>query len=217
MNRSAIANSTADIVIVTALCFGWFILGSIQAVAAGFPSHPFTDGAFYGIIASEVMLAAAAFGYLHVRGHDLAHFIPTPTVAGSVAGVGLFVAGSLAAWALTSMVGNNSSATQPIEHMVADATISFAPLVGLSLVNGLYEETFLVGYLQRALDASGASFAVGVSLLVRVLYHLYQGPVGAVSVLGFGAVLSLYYLRTKRLWPLVFAHILADLLGFALG
>lgn len=216
-HRSAVANSAADIVIVTALCFGWFILGSLQAVASGFPTHPFTDVSFFGIIASEIMLAAAALGYLHVRGHDLANLVPNPTVAGTLVGVGLFVAGSLASWALTSVFAGPHSPTQPIEQMVAHATISFAPLVGVSLVNGLYEETFLVGYLQRALEASGVSFALGVSLLIRVLYHLYQGPIGAVSVLGFGIVLGFYYFRTKQLWPLVSAHILADLLGFSLA
>lgn len=215
--RSAIANSTADILIVTAVCFGWFILGSVQAVGSGFPSQPFTDAVFFEIMASEVVFAAAALGYLYFRGHDLAQFVPTPTLAGSLAGAGLFLIAALASWALTSVFAGSGSDAQPIEEMVAKATISFAPLVGVSLVNGLYEETFLVGYLQRALEGAGASFAIGVTLLVRVLYHLYQGPIGAVSVIGFGLVLSLYYLRTKRLWPLVCAHILADLLGFSLA
>ena len=38
---------------------------------------------------------------------------------------------------------------------------------------------------------------------------------GAISVLGFGLILSLYYVRTQRLWPIIVAHILADLLAFA--
>lgn len=42
---------------------------------------------------------------------------------------------------------------------------------------------FWLGYLVRGFAAVGASFAIGLSLLVRVLYHLYQGPLGAVSVL----------------------------------
>lgn len=213
--HSTIANSTADIMIVTALCFGWFILVSLQAVASGFPSQPFTDAALFEIIACELVFAAAALGYLHLRGHDLAHFIPSPTVTGSLSGAGLFVAASLASWALTFAFWDSGAHSQPIDDMVAGATISFAPLIGVSLVNGLYEETFLVGYLQRALEGSGAAFAIGVTLLVRLLYHLYQGPVGALSVMAFGLVLSLFYLYTKRLWPLVFAHVLADITGLA--
>jgi len=105
--------------------------------------------------------------------------------------------------------------TQPIEHMVANATISFLPLVAMSVVNGFYEEVFLIGFLQRTLEGLGVAFAIGASLLVRMLYHLYQGPSGAISVLGFGLVLSVYFLWKRKLWPVVFAHISADVAGFA--
>jgi membrane protease YdiL (CAAX protease family) len=80
------------------------------------------------------------------------------------------------------------------------------------MVNGTYEEVFLLGFLQRGLRSYGLSIAVGVAVLVRVLYHLYQGPVGTLWVLGFGAVFSLYYLRSEQLWPPAFAHILWDII-----
>jgi membrane protease YdiL (CAAX protease family) len=48
-------------------------------------------------------------------------------------------------------------------------------------------------------------------LISRVLHHLYQGPLGAVWVLGFGLVMSLYYRRTRKLFNVVFAHALADI------
>jgi membrane protease YdiL (CAAX protease family) len=56
--------------------------------------------------------------------------------------------------------------------------------------------------------------AVGVSLLVRVLYHLYQGPLGAVYVGAFGLVLSLYYVASGKLFPVVLAHALWDIVPF---
>ena len=49
------------------------------------------------------------------------------------------------------------------------------------------------------------------SLLARVLYHLYQGPEAAVWVAAFGLTLTLAYLATRRLWPVVLAHILWDI------
>ncbi|TMG91207.1 MAG: CPBP family intramembrane metalloprotease [Betaproteobacteria bacterium] len=51
---------------------------------------------------------------------------------------------------------------------------------------------------------------------LRVLYHLYQGPLGAIYIVVFGIVLAIYYLRTKQLWPGIFAHMFTDLVGFAL-
>jgi membrane protease YdiL (CAAX protease family) len=62
----------------------------------------------------------------------------------------------------------------------------------------------------------GASIAIGVPVLVRALCHLYQGPLGTMSVIGAGVVLGAYYWRKRQLWPVVFAHIFADIAGFIL-
>ena len=211
------ADTPLDLVVVTALCFGWFIVASVLAVMAGFPAQPFSDAALIGIVLIELLFGALALGYLRLRGHELRVLFPRPSIPESVLGVGLYVASALASWLLvaTCLPHDTGGQPQPIEEMVSNASISAGPVVGASLINGLYEEMFLVGYLQRGLQAEGHSFAIGVSLLVRVLYHLYQGPMGAISVLGFGLVLGLYYARTKRLWPIVVAHILADVLALA--
>ena len=55
---------------------------------------------------------------------------------------------------------------------------------------------------------------VGVVLLVRVLCHLYQGPVGASAMLAYGGVEGLYYARWRNAWPAVFAHIIWDIVPF---
>jgi len=94
--------------------------------------------------------------------------------------------------------------------------MSVGPIVLFAMVNGTFEEVFLLGVLTRGLADRGPVFAAGVSLLVRVSYHLYQGPAGAVWILVFGIVATAYYLRTGRLWPVVFAHILGDVVPFAL-
>jgi membrane protease YdiL (CAAX protease family) len=65
--------------------------------------------------------------------------------------------------------------------LIAEATISIPLLFAVSIVNGFYEEIFLIGYLLRALESLAAIFAIGVTLLVRVLYQLYQGPIGYIK------------------------------------
>jgi len=217
VKQTAAPGDTAkDAIVVAAICFGWFILTSVQAVASGFPTRPFSDSSFIGIIALEVIFAATAIGYLRTRGYDLTQLLPIPTAIGCLIGLALYAATVLVSWPLELLIRAAQPATQPIEQMVANATLSFMPLVAVSVVNGVYEEVFLVGYLQRALESSGAAFAVGASVLVRMLYHLYQGPSGAIFVIGFGLVLSLYFLWKRKLWPLVFAHIFADIAGFSL-
>ena len=205
-----------DVVVVVLICFGWFILGSIGAVVSGFPTRPFDDSTFTAIILLEVILGIAALGYLRSRGHDLSSFVPHVTGIGCLIGIALYAMASLATWPFYSFIGRGNLAAQPIEQTVAGASISLPWLLGVSVVNGFYEESFLVGYLLRELEVVGASFAVGVTVLIRVLYHLYQGPLGAIYIIVFGVVLAIYYLRTKQLWPVIFAHMFTDVAGFAL-
>jgi membrane protease YdiL (CAAX protease family) len=206
-----------DAAIVTAICFGWFILLSIQAVLAGFPTEKFDDASLLSIAVFEIVMGALALAFLRYRGYPLAPLVPLPNAVGCLVGLALYLASWVASWPVDHMFGAKILATQPIEQMVEGAELSMPTVLAVSVVNGLYEEVFLVGYLLRALESLGAPFAIGATGLVRVLYHLYQGPVGAVEVLVFGLIFAVYFWRTRKLWPLVFAHIVADFAGFALS
>jgi len=215
MSRSAVPScSITDLVVVTCVCFGWFILASIQAVLAGFPIRPFTNSSFYSIIAIEVIFSATAIAYLRTREFDLSTLIPSPSIAGCLIGGLLYIGSGIASLPFESLVVVDQADIQPIEQMVANSAVALIPLLALSVVNGLYEEVFLVGYLQRALVKYGRLFSVGAVVLVRMLYHLYQGPAGAMSVVIFGVIVSAYYLYTRDLWPVAFAHMTADFVGF---
>jgi membrane protease YdiL (CAAX protease family) len=216
MSRPITASDTAtDCVVVSAICFGWFILVSAQSVASAFPSEPFTDASLLDLMAREAVFAAGAIGYLHARGYKVAQLMPAPTSVGTLSGLGLYVATVFISWPIVVAVSAAFHAPQPIEDMVADARLSIVPIVAMSIVNGIYEEVFLLGYLQRALEKSGVVFAISASLLVRVAYHLYQGPSGVAYVLVFGLVLSAYFAWRRELWPAISAHIFADIVGLA--
>lgn len=57
--------------------------------------------------------------------------------------------------------------------------------------------------------------AVGVTVLIRASYHLYQGIGPGIGNLAMGIVFALVYLRYRRVMPLVYAHALLDIAGFA--
>ena len=165
------------------------------------------------MVATELVLAAIALCFLQARRYAISSLFPAPTLQGCAAGIGLFFATWVVGWLLTApFVGGLSE--QPIDRMVQDANLSLPVVVLMAMVNGTYEEIFLLGFLLRGLRGFGLSVALGVMLLIRVLYHLYQGPVGALWVLAFGSVLGLYFIRSGRLWPPVFAHVLADIVPF---
>lgn len=204
-----------DAFIVSTICFGLFIAASTQAMLGGYPDAEFSDASnVYGIV-TEVILAVCALLYLRARRFDLRPLYPRPDWTGALQGAGIYVvAVALALLTTGPFVADDGSAP-----MVAFSFegVSLTSTVAFAIVNGTFEEVFLLGVLVRGLKGHGMLFAAGFSLLMRLLYHTYQGPVGAVSVLAFGLVLTVFYLRTGRLWSVVFAHILGDIVPIVFG
>jgi membrane protease YdiL (CAAX protease family) len=198
---------------IVTLCFGWFIVGSAYAVSVGFQGGSFSEAGVVGLVGLEVVLAIAALYVLASRGFDVASLYPRPSLIGVLAGLLVSAIAFGAAWAATSAF-DWSYYSQPLERLMGGSPIGLQALVLLGIVNGTYEEIFLLGFLLRGLRGYGLSVAIGVSVLVRVLYHLYQGPLGALYVGVFGLVLSLYYVSSGKLFPVVLAHALWDIIPF---
>jgi len=55
--------------------------------------------------------------------------------------------------------------------------------------------------------------AVDVSLAIRLVYHLYQGAIGVVTIVPFGLIVTWWYARTGKLWPILVAHAAIDFTG----
>ena len=81
-------------------------------------------------------------------------------------------------------------------------------LVLSAFANAALEEIVLVGYLGSRVRELGGSapLAIGVSAIVRALYHLYQGLSGFLGNLVMGAIFATYFQRTGRVVPLIVAH-----------
>jgi membrane protease YdiL (CAAX protease family) len=74
----------------------------------------------------------------------------------------------------------------------------------------------MIGYLLTRFRQLGWSEnrSVLVSALLRGAYHLYQGLGGFVGNVVMGLVFGRVWQRTNRLWPLVGAHALIDIVAF---
>lgn len=206
-----------DAAVVVLLCFGLFIVESLSMAysnAAWAQGAVVTDASLVGLMVQECVLGAMALAYLHLRGYRLGTHLPRPTAVGTAIGAMLYGAVALAIWVLWWLTGP-TQAVEPIEVMLAQAQFSIPAIIAVAIVNGAYEEFFMLGIVMPLLARGGGSFAVGMTVLLRVLYHVYQGPHGAVSVAIFGVALGAYYWRTHKLWPVVCAHVIADLFGLA--
>ena len=199
---------------VVALCFGWAIWSSLNAVLQGFQAgRAFTDAGLLSVVGMELFLGALAAALLWRRGYDVSSLVPRPTWRDTALGLGIAVLAWIAEVLAMSLFAAGQP-EQPITQMMRDATITAPVLLIMAVVNGTFEEVFLLGFLQRGLQAHGLSISLGVMLLVRLSYHLYQGPLGAMAVVGYGCVLGLSYARFQRLWPAVVAHIVWDIVPF---
>ena len=89
-------------------------------------------------------------------------------------------------------------------------------LVATAAANAWAEELVMVGYLLTRLRALGWSEnrALGAQALLRGAYHLYQGLGGFAGNLAMGLVFGRLWQRHNRLWVLVGAHTLIDVVAF---
>lgn len=82
--------------------------------------------------------------------------------------------------------------------------------------NSFAEEMLVVGYLLTRLRQLGwgENTSLVVAAVLRGSYHLYQGFGGFVGNFLMGLVFGRVWQRTNRLWPLVVAHTLLDVVAF---
>lgn len=122
-----------------------------------------------------------------------------------IPGLGLY----LATRALGLTVQINPSGLEPYWWAVPVLVLS-------ALQNALLEEVVAVGYLLERLRALrwGVPAMIVASALLRGSYHLYQGPGMAAGNVVMGLLFAGWYLRTRRVMPLVVAHTALDVVSF---
>ena len=89
-------------------------------------------------------------------------------------------------------------------------------LILSALQNAILEEVIVVGYLMTRLRQWGMSTVaiVACSAILRGSYHLYQGFGAFVGNAVMGVVFALFYLRYRRVMPLIVAHSVLDIAAF---
>jgi membrane protease YdiL (CAAX protease family) len=89
-------------------------------------------------------------------------------------------------------------------------------LLLLALRAGILEEVIAVGYLFKRLQDLHVPLAgiVLIQAFVRASYHLYQGFGPFVGNFVMGLVFGYFFLKTRRLAPLIVAHTAIDAVAF---
>jgi uncharacterized protein len=210
-----------EFLVVVTWAFGLPIFASIMSLAAPSAgrSPVFTNAELFAAIIFEVIQLGFLAWFLRIRGWTLEKFGLAFSWSGTLVGLALLAV----TYALVMGVGYVAQVVfqYDLEAAVArapkfDENLSMQLLFLVSVVNAIAEELFVAGYIITALyPRRGMWVAINVSVVVRLLYHLYQGPIGVLTAVPMGLLYGYLYSRTRQLWPLIVAHVLLVLVGLS--
>jgi len=199
--------------IIMGLTYGLFALPSLwfAITKRTFGPVEFTDGGLAAVILFQVFSGVLALGVLRLNGWRRAD-LDLDFSFWDVGIAFLLFMGVLFLHNLTFATIHVVAPDSPLlQGLSAGGHLTFPILVLMCIINPLFEEGILLGYVMKVLRPQGFAVACGVSLIFRLCTHLYQGPFAVVSILPVGLLFSIYYWRSRRIWPVVLAHVLLDL------
>jgi membrane protease YdiL (CAAX protease family) len=204
---------SAEFAIVVLGAFGYFVVISLAAIFQhNAQVSQVSDRHLLVLLAYELILLLALLGFLRLRGWTIERFDLRLNAGETLVGFGLAAVAYLAyVLVLVVVAATWPQAAQALQtSVISSPGISLATVIAASVINPVFEEVFVCGYVIAALQKSGNPWAgVHVSVAIRLLYHLYQGAI-AIGVVPFGLIFALWYRRTGRLWPVIVAHALTD-------
>ncbi|EIJ69047.1 CPBP family intramembrane glutamic endopeptidase [Pasteurella bettyae] len=92
--------------------------------------------------------------------------------------------------------------------------LSFS-LIAAAILNGFYEELYFLG-LMFTVPKKWLPYVIIFGLVIRFLFHTYQGLFAATTVTLFGLIFVLLRLRFSTLLPFMLAHAFFDVFGLGL-
>ncbi|MGH9644759.1 MAG: CPBP family glutamic-type intramembrane protease [Terriglobales bacterium] len=205
--------------LVLMVAFGLPIVGSLLVFSGRRTLHPATPR--HTIFAVVFQLIGLSCLYLALRyqkrsfkdigvrlpmriaevGHAFALFLGAFPV-GFIAGIVLF--------ALYAAFGHHLHRTFDVSALFGDHITIFTVL--FVLLNPFHEELIVRGFLITEMEHfyHNTALAVFVSVLVQSSYHLYQGLGAALLHASTFLLFSIYFVRTRRILPVVMAHMFLD-------
>lgn len=205
----------SEFALVVAICFGYYIASSAVVLILGIHEFRMTTGRVMRGIVVELALMTVAAWVLHVRRWDFQRLGLQFSWPRLLAGVPLFISYIVLYWGTFLAVIRIYPDAQRLQVIKMVPAAPLSVFVVFIVVNSLFEEVAVTGYVVTALSEQGAPLSITASALIRFMYHLYQGPIASMSILPLGLLFALVYWRWRNLWPLMTAHTIANLISFA--
>ncbi|MBI1213920.1 MAG: CPBP family intramembrane metalloprotease [Alphaproteobacteria bacterium] len=204
----------AEIAIVLICAFGLPLTYSVLIASGVVDAGTTTDARLVRLLIFELATLGLLGSLLWARGWTLERLgFGTPVLQDAIDGAGLVAVAYLLPACILLVL--------PTElKQSAASTLLFGPLslpaiVATSIVNPVFEEVFVVGYVFAALRGANGMLAINVSIALRLAYHLYQGAASVIFILPLAVMFAWWYSKRASLWPLLFAHAALDFMALS--
>ena len=117
-------------------------------------------------------------------------------------------------WASAGYTGSLATTTSRTSDLLFGGGVSFMT-IGFAFLNPFYEELIVRAYVMTEVKAltNRTTLAIVISTALQTSYHFYQGIPAALSLGMVFLLFSLFYAKTKRLTPVILAHLYDDITG----
>lgn len=206
------AAAFAELLLVMGIGFGIFIYGSTHTLLSR-NSAPdaavYTGADFIFIVLYELFASGLIALLLYYRGWRLRDFNLQFRPVYIALALLLVLLRQALAYPLIQLFG-----ALGLPEASATFHAGIFPLAAMIVLNSIYEEVLLSGYLFKRLEKWHPACILLCSFLFRASFHTYQGWGMLPSVFALSLVFGVYYLRYKKLWPLILAHALGNIFSF---
>lgn len=204
--------SIRELAIVFGLTVGLWLLPWI--LRGGGISFEFGQTRLLATLLAEIICVIVLWPWLAYRGWSFGAIAGAPQPIDILRGLGIAVVAYLAYYfsVYTWIVFVPGTYNVLLHANAVGSAPAWLVIVGV-IVNPVYEEFLWLGYGITALQRYGTRTAVVASVALRLSVHLYQGRMAFISILPLAVVFTLYFVKTKRLWPVIVAHLLFDTLA----
>lgn len=180
---------------------------------------PLTDARLLLLVLFEAVVALALLPWLWRRGWTPRAVAGAPEPMDVARGswlVMVTMAVLYVPWTIFSLANPELAAGLAAASSTGDVALAPLTIVLVSVVNPIFEEFLWLGYgVHRLAPRIGERAAIALSVLLRTAVHVYEGPWALLGVLPVGLAFSWYCVRSRRLWPVVVAHLIFDAMGLA--
>ncbi|MDP1728568.1 MAG: CPBP family intramembrane metalloprotease [Bacteroidota bacterium] len=203
-----------ELIIILFVSFGYLILNNVLFVLNIVKEFTISNDHIYFQIRYEIFVLLTLGIFLYLRGWNFKSLGLKPCQHDIFIGLLIYLCFcvlTIFIWSIGILVSPGFGASK---YILFQVNLNIYLVILISILNPFFEEILVCSYILSWNRGATNKYAmIFLSVCIRILYHLYQGPFILVQIIPFGIIAGVWFTRTRRLWPLLIAHFLWDIIG----